>query len=533
MGTHRSLTRKQKGEIFQIYLVQEAEAHVHQTMKRPSANPRHLDCCSECHQHGQGGGEMDAFATENAAFHLGDSSGRRKTGAMYAMEANKTEKGGTNGGIDDLSTTPATACPEAAQQGRLWMACSSMGATGIQDRLDRRICKVRRRTSRKYQQWNLGWAHCLCQPYVILGDMNVDPSERAATNILGQMEGELLATGCETTCQGELDWAIVSKTLQPLSVIEAVGGSLQTACPGASIRADGAFQEETATGHEDFKEYPNWPIRNGARGQWDQLPKPERCSMRPGRNRLKSMFYRTWRSQRKAEDEDASLRLSARSWWTQRSPGPGGEEPWPSGDNSSPPCSVLKGCWKSTSRTKAPLRGWLIWNIPQHWQGEGDGTSLQEMCQLYTKTLDDDEYFMIHQQALHQEQMAKEGALNEEAEEYRKWLHNGYSKGYRALFKNLKQDQTPYLRPFQDRPLDERLPLRVQQWQQIWATQEEPIQIPNLQEICRRGQQAARELPPLHPGHIHEHWENRWTPSTVAGQLDRAHTQETRTSKGQ
>ena len=144
----------------------------------------------------------------------------------------------------------------------------------------------------------------------------------------------------------------------------------------------------------------------------------------------------------------------------------------------------------------------LIWSIPQHWQGDGDGQEMQEQCQQYSRNQDDDEHNLVLQLAMHQEQLAKDEALNDEAEEYRHWLHTGYSRGFRALFRTLKQDQTPYLRPFQDKPLDERVAMRIQQWKEIWATQEEPVQIPNMQEICRRGQEAAQALPPLHPGHM-------------------------------
>ena len=45
--------------------------------------------------------------------------------------------------------------------------------------------------------------------------------------------------------------------------------------------------------------------------------------------------------------------------------------------------------------------------------------------------------------------------MDEEAEQYREWLKKGYTKGYRALFRSLKRDQVPYLRPFQHCTVEE------------------------------------------------------------------------------
>ncbi|CAE7893093.1 unnamed protein product, partial [Symbiodinium necroappetens] len=56
--------------------------------------------------------------------------------------------------------------------------------------------------------------------WIIAGDFNTPPEEIAATNVLAEMNGCLCTVGVPTTDQGrEIDFAIVHKTLEPLSLL--------------------------------------------------------------------------------------------------------------------------------------------------------------------------------------------------------------------------------------------------------------------------------------------------------------------------
>ena len=96
-----------------------------------------------------------------------------------------------------------------------------------------------------------------------------------------------------------------------------------------------------------------------------------------------------------------------------------------------------------------------------------------------------------------QRELHQQDSFQQETEENRQWLTQATQKGCRGLFRTLKKDELPYLRPFQDLPRGERMPKRVQQWGDIWQIQDQPVLIACMEQMIQKGQAAAQQLPPL------------------------------------
>ena len=93
-------------------------------------------------------------------------------------------------------------------------------------------------------------------------------------------------------------------------------------------------------------------------------------------------------------------------------------------------------------------------------------------------------------------------SFQKETEEYRQWLTQAAHHGCRGLFRTLKKDELPFLRPFQDLPRTQRMPKRVEQWGEIWSVQEQPKPIACMEQLISKGQQEAKQLPFMTDEHI-------------------------------
>ena len=243
------LTQKQKGEIFQIWLVQEAEAQVNQNIKRKPKQSQNDDVPKRYKRSGVSvaalnvtnmGKEVDKWINTQPRMplfiletHLEGQALEKKVQKLtvsgwkvYAMEANKSQKGGTNGGIALVHPPHLQmhVIKEYNREGCGWLAVQwemheckliligiyAKCGEGVQGPVNSEI-------------WGtlIAFVRHLQQPYMVIGDMNVEPDEFAATTIAAQMEGVVVANGVETTLHGaELDCAIIARSLQPLTVAE-------------------------------------------------------------------------------------------------------------------------------------------------------------------------------------------------------------------------------------------------------------------------------------------------------------------------
>ena len=64
----------------------------------------------------------------------------------------------------------------------------------------------------------------------------------------------------------------------------------------------------------------------------------------------------------------------------------------------------------------------------------------------------------------HQELQAHQALLSSDSVEFKAWLEKAHAQGLRGLFRNLRQRDIPWQRPFQDLPALERLRAREDQW---------------------------------------------------------------------
>lgn len=103
--------------------------------------------------------------------------------------------------------------------------------------------------------------------------------------------------------------------------------------------------------------------------------------------------------------------------------------------------------------------------------------------------------------AKEQRTLRTEESFAVETEQYRLWVNKATEKGCRGLYRTLKRDETPYLRPFQNLPRTERVDMRLQQWGTIWKLQDEPLvpeAFPALQDKAREHAQELRPLTDIH-----------------------------------
>ena len=101
-----------------------------------------------------------------------------------------------------------------------------------------------------------------------------------------------------------------------------------------------------------------------------------------------------------------------------------------------------------------------------------------------------------------QRELHQQTSMQQETEEYRQWLAQAAHKGCKGLYRTLKKDQLPYLRPFQTLPREERMAKRVSQWGDIWRVQDQPVLIARMESLIDKGQSEAKAMEPLTEAHI-------------------------------
>ena len=108
----------------------------------------------------------------------------------------------------------------------------------------------------------------------------------------------------------------------------------------------------------------------------------------------------------------------------------------------------------------------LGWHIDENWHHDAP-----VQCEGYKMLFEmlwhqhgDEHIHVLLNYTTKQRELHQQDSLQQETEEYRQWLTQATQKGCRGLFRMLKKDELPYLRPFQDLPRAERMPKRVQQW---------------------------------------------------------------------
>ena len=161
----------------------------------------------------------------------------------------------------------------------------------------------------------------------------------------------------------------------------------------------------------------------------------------------------------------------------------------------------------------------LGWHIAKHWHEEGQVTQ-EGFVVLYQMLWG--QYEPDHGQALlsyakQQRELRQQQSTMAETETYREWLSQASLKGHRGLFRSLKKDEQPYLRPFQQLPREERMQQRIQQWGAIWGTREEQHKVTSLQAMIQKGKEHASHMKPITEKEV---WKTIKLLSTKAPGLD-------------
>ena len=74
--------------------------------------------------------------------------------------------------------------------------------------------------------------------------------------------------------------------------------------------------------------------------------------------------------------------------------------------------------------------------------------------------IDDEHVRVLLQYTQQVRELHQQQAIDQETQAYREWLVKASQKGCRGLYRSLKRDEMPYLRPFQDKPRHERMECR-------------------------------------------------------------------------
>ena len=161
----------------------------------------------------------------------------------------------------------------------------------------------------------------------------------------------------------------------------------------------------------------------------------------------------------------------------------------------------------------------LGWHIEAHWRSDSKTKSdgFKNLFEMLWYNHSSDHIHVLLNEVKTQRELHQATSSQNETEEYRQWLAQATQKGCRGLFRTLKRDELPYMRPFQHLPRLQRMPKRVEQRGSIWQIQEAPVLIGCLESLIHKGQQEGKALPHLSEGHI---WRTIKSLSLKAAGLD-------------
>ena len=96
----------------------------------------------------------------------------------------------------------------------------------------------------------------------------------------------------------------------------------------------------------------------------------------------------------------------------------------------------------------------LGWKIQEHWHAEATVSlqGFQSLFEMLWYQHGDEHIHVLLNYAQQQRELHQAETFQRETEEYRQWLTTASQSGCRGLYRTLKRDEMPYLRPFQDQP---------------------------------------------------------------------------------
>ena len=141
----------------------------------------------------------------------------------------------------------------------------------------------------------------------------------------------------------------------------------------------------------------------------------------------------------------------------------------------------------------------LGWHINQHWHDEGpiELEGFQVLFQMLWGHFEPEHGQALLMYAKQQRELHFQSSTAADTETYREWLANATLKRHRGLFRSLKQEEQPFLRPFQQLPREERMEQRTQQWTAIWGQRQENHKVTSLPAMIDKGKEHAAKMKPI------------------------------------
>ena len=460
-------------------------------------------------------------AAKTTLVFAGNSSRRRGTQSKNATLGNQRMENEGNRGItfrkwrkprrhDSRSSTNCSDVPFGITHvWGMWMDGNAVGLSRAQPCSHRFVCQMWRRFAGPHKSGDLEQHHRLRQtPAAAL-----HPDWGHEHQPIGACSQQLAGThGGGHTGHWKRNHFARSKTSRQIAAITQIHTDWEVPCRPHSMLVVKYFQTTMEKAHPQVLKYPAIPKLVAPSWSWEQCKFPVRHIEFLGKEIGQTeLTYADWAQQaevyvlqnmenpqkgrgRVVHIKEKPLVDPIKPWTWKR----GGMAFW--GQWISILTAFQMSSYRDPFRRKRLEQ--LQWVMHKHWQGEEELQLFVDLFQRFLITFDDDEYFVLFQHSLQQEKQAKESVLSEETEQYREWLQQGYTRNLRSLFKVLKRDEAPFLRPFQTVSVEERQSMRLKQWKEIWNCQEQELHLPMLEEICSRGRARANQLPPLHPGHM-------------------------------
>ena len=350
------------------------------------------------------------------------------------------------------------------------------------------------------------------KPVVIVGDFNVTPETFMTTTIGQHMQLQVCATGEETCHSGnELDWALVSNHLA--ADLRGKVSWMDPFKPHALVQYSLAGQYEAISVQQLTKFGPAPKLHNPEKTWYQTEPQEVRVQWLqqhadPLTQQMGSMYHRIERYVLQQLEEPTTgrgltlqyinrpLHDASKPWIWKR----GSLAYW---NQMEVRLQQLLQQTNREPRFQTHLQK-LGWKIEDNWHPDAPLTceGFRLLFEMLWHQHDEEHIFVLLKFARQLRDLHQAESFQKETEEYRQWLTQAAQQGCRGLFRTLKKDEMPFMRPFQELPRVQRMPKRVEQWGAIWSLQAQPKPIACMEKLITKGQQEAKNLPFMTDEHI-------------------------------
>ena len=357
------------------------------------------------------------------------------------------------------------------------------------------------------------FATAISKPLIVIGDFNLTPEEFMTTTIGTVLQMQVVATG-EETCQSgrELDWALVTNYLAADVRIKNDWHVPFKPHSMLHVQLDCDITEVVVQQNQRFQPAPK--VEN-IQLEWSQIPKHEptvkwlHMDTNDLTQKVGSLYHKIERYVLHQHDRPRYGRGTQLQYIQKPLADPSKPWIWKRGALAFwAQIEVRLQHLRRANKASAVMQHLdrLGWHVQDHWHPDANVTldGFMLLYHMLNKEHDDEHVQVLLKFSKEQWKLHQETTFSTETQEYRNWMNAASKKGCRGLFRTLKQDEMPYIRPFQHLPRQERMAQRETQWGKIWQLAEQAFEPSTLQALIYKGQQQAVELPTIH---IHQVWQ--------------------------